>query len=241
MEELNGSRLANLTNETLNSPPRCSGLWPSKTVEIATYLSLMTSSLTGNVLLVAVFYRNKTLRTAVHYFIVNMAISDLIIPVVSLPLRIKKIYHDGLWLVDGVLATVLCKLTWIAEPVSTGVSILLMIVIAVDRFRAVLFSMKSCLFSQIKRRLIIAATWLVSVALNSHILYATKVVPRDTGPYCTFQWEPASHTRKVSLINLVQFVFLTSVSAIALTVLYSSNIISLNRQKKQSSLGKSND
>ena len=137
----------------------------------------MTSSLTGNVLLVAVFYRNKTLRTAVHYFIVNMAISDLIIPVVSLPLRIKKIYHDGLWLVDGVLATVLCKLTWIAEPVSTGVSILIMIVIAVDRFRAVLFSMKFCLFSQIKRRLIIAATWLVSVALNKSYPLCNKGCP----------------------------------------------------------------
>ena len=84
----------------------------------------MTFSFTGNGLLVAVFYRNKTLRTTVHYFIVNMAISDLIIPVVHLPWEISSTYHDGLWLVDGVLGTVLCKLVFNAWSVSTVVSIL---------------------------------------------------------------------------------------------------------------------
>ena len=105
MAELNGSGLTNTTNETFYFSPWCSGSWPSKTVEIATCLILMTFFLTGNVFLVAVFYRNKTLRTTVHYFIVNMAISDLITPVIHMLWVISKTYHDGLWLVVGVLGT----------------------------------------------------------------------------------------------------------------------------------------
>ena len=108
-------------------------------------------------LVVAVFYRNKTLRIAVHYFIVNMAISDLAFPVITLPWAINDVYHDGLWLVDGVLGTVLCKLVWLACGSSTCVSVLSMMGTAADRFHAVLFPMKSALFTRKKRRLIIAA------------------------------------------------------------------------------------
>ena len=53
--------------------------------------------------LLAVFYRNKALRTPVHYFIVNMVISDLIFPVIALPSLISYRYNDGLWLVDGII------------------------------------------------------------------------------------------------------------------------------------------
>ena len=232
MTETNGSGLANLTSHTCLSPLRCSGPGPSKTVAIPTYLVLMTFSLTGNLLIVAVFYRNRSLRTAVHYFIVNMAISDLMIPVIHLPWWMSCPYLDGLWLVDGVIGTVLCKLVWNTLSLSTVVSVVNMLVIAVDRFRAVLFPMKSALLSQNKRRLIIAATWLFSVALHGHIFYATKVVPRDTGPYCTFQWEPESHMQKVLQINLLAAVSLISVSAIVLTILYSSIIFSLHRRIK---------
>ena len=69
----------------------------------------------------------------------NMAISDIIMPLIYLPLAISETYNDGLWLVDGALGTVLCKLMHIAWGLSTYVSILSMMGSAVDRFHAVLF------------------------------------------------------------------------------------------------------
>ena len=77
----------------------------SKTTNAATItvgFLVLFLSLTGNFLVVAVFYRNKTLRTPVHYFIVNMAISDLMIPVVFLPLVIAREYNV-LWMVNEVI------------------------------------------------------------------------------------------------------------------------------------------
>ena len=238
MAELNGNGLANFTNQTSYSLPWCSGSWPSTTVEFTTYLFLTTFLLMGNVLLVAVFYRNKTLRTAVHYFIVNMAVSDLILPLIYLPWLISETYLDSLWLVEGVLGTVLCKLVKITELVSAEVSIFSMVAIAVDRFRAVLFPMKSVLLSQNKCQLIIAKTWVASVALQAHNLYAATAVPHDTGLDCVIQWEPASHTQKMILINLVLKPFLICSSAIVLSVLYSSIINLSTLTENPFSLGK---
>lgn len=221
----------NTTNHTFHvSSTRCTGSWPSKTVEIISYSILLTFSLLGNLLVVAVFYRNKTLRRAVHYFIVNMAVSDLLMPAITLPWWISAICQG--WLIgDGVVGTVLCKLVGMAWGVSTLVSILSMIAIAIERFHAVLFPMKAALFSPNKCRLIIAATWVVSVAYRAHYFYAMKLVSYKTGLHCVFHWESASYRTKVSKINWVLSFCVVSVSALVLTALYSSIIIFLYRQK----------
>ena len=229
----NGSgEFSNATNYTFHDfPSRCTGSWPSKTVELIIYSMLMTFSLLGNFLIVAIFYRNTRLRGPVHYFIVNMAFSDLVMPVIMLPWWISAIHHDGIWLIDGVFGAFICKLAGMAWGVSTFVSILSMIAIAADRFHAVLFPMRSALFSRNKCLLIIAATWVLSVAYRAHYLYAMKLLSFGTGLYCVFQWEPASYMREVSKITWILSFCLFSVSAIVLTVLYSSIIVFLYKQK----------
>ena len=232
MVEVNRSEsFPNATNGTLSSFAVCTGPYPPKSVTITFYSILMVLSLTGNVLVVAVFYRNKTLRTAVHYFIVNIAISDLALPVITLPWAISGAYLDGLWLVDGVLGTVLCKLVWIAWFISTCVSILSLMVTAADRFHAVLLPMKSALFTRKKRRMIIAAIWVASLAFQAIFLSGAKLVSNDTGIYCIIQWESTSYTKEMYRINWILIFCLTTVSAIVLTVLYSSIIFFLHRQK----------
>ena len=79
-----------------------------------------------------------------------MAISDLIFPVVFLPLVVVKEYIDGLWMSDGVTVTLLCKLGLVAWGVPITVSILSMVSIAVNRFHAILFAMKPPLISRKK-------------------------------------------------------------------------------------------
>ena len=74
-----------------------------KSPQIVIFLIILAIYLLiGNVLVVAVVYRNKTLRAAVHYFIANMAISrfDLVIPMANLSWKISNAYNDSVWLVD---------------------------------------------------------------------------------------------------------------------------------------------
>ena len=244
MVEVNGSEsLPKATNQTLSpfTPfGLCTGPSPPISVKITIYSVLMSFSLIGNLSVVAVFYRNKTLRTTVHYFIVNMAISDLIMPLIYLPWVTSKTCLDGLWLVDGILGTILCKLVVVSWGLSLCVSVLSMLGIAADRFHAiVLFFMKSALFSQNKRRLIIAATWVASVAFRTHFLYAAKLVPNNNTGHltCTVQWEPASYTSELYRIKWMLLFSLTAVSVIVLTVLYSSILFFSIQTEKQPSLG----
>ena len=220
-------------NETANYTSYQNGPQPSKTIQIAVFTLIMVLSLIGNFLIVAVFYTNRTLRTPINTFIVNMAIFDLIIPVITLPWKITTVYHDGLWLVGGVVGTVLCKLTRSSWSVSTFVSILSMIAIAVDRFHAVLFPIRLPLISLINCYIIIATTWVVSVASHAHYLYTAKLVTNDAGLVCEFQWEPASYTKEMEEITQLLLFCLTAISAIVLTVLYSSIIVYLYRQKNK--------
>ena len=232
MVKVNGSEsFLNATNQTLHSSARCTGSFPPMSVSLTIYSILMIFSLIGNLLVIAVFYRNKSLRTAVHYFIVNMAISDLIMPLIYLPWMISETYLDGLWLVDGILGTVLCKFVYIAWGISTCVSILSMLGIAADRFYAILFPLKPALFSRNKCMLMIVATWVTSVAFRAHFLYSAKLVPYDTGLKCVPQWESATYTIEIYRINWILLFCLTSVSVTVLTALYSSIILFLYRQK----------
>lgn len=234
MTELNTTGSSSVGNATTNQTFHgfCSGLRPSKTVQITTYSISMVLSLIGNVLVLLIFYRNKTLRTAVHYFIMNMAVSDLIYPVVFLPFRISAAYLDNEWLVRGVFGNILCKIAWNAGNISNFVSTVSMVVIAVDRFHAVLFPMRPTLLSRKKCRFIIIATWLAALGFCSHLIYAVQLVSNHSKRYrCLLKWTPASQTIVVVKIFLISFLCLTIGSAVVLTVLYSTIITRLYSQK----------
>ena len=206
------------------------------TTAIATRSMILLLSLIGNSLTVATFYRNKSLRTPVHYFIADMAISDLLIPVVVLPAMINAGYHgnDYFWSVGGLVGDVLCKLVRLAWDVSVAVSILSMLSIAVDRFHAILFPMKPPLISRKSCCLTVIMIWVVSIAFRGHYFYAYKIVPEGNELLCKFQWHPVSYTKIVEKITWLSLLLLSGVSAVALTLLYSSIIVSLYRQKKNS-------
>ena len=232
MAKLNRSEeLHNIANQTLHGSVSCTGVWPPKTVVITTCCIFLVLSFVGNVVVVAVFYSSKTMRKPFYYFMVNMAISDLIVPVIVLPVMISYTYHDGLWLVGGVIGSVLCKLTNILN-LSILVSILSMIAISADRFHTVLFPLKSTLISRNRCRSIIAAIWVAAVVLQAHYFYGAKLVNDNSGLHCIFQFEPALHTKEVIKITWISNFCLTCLSAIVLTVLYSSIVIVLFRQKK---------
>ena len=234
MVELNGSELVlNATNKTTYNPYACTDSSFDKIYQVSTISFLIISSLVGNSLIPVVFYRNKALRTPVHYFIVNMAVSDLIFGGILLPWFVSGSINDNRWLVDGVLGSGLCKLLWFTFTGPTVVSISNMIVLAFDRFRAVVFPLKPALISRKGCRTIIIATWIASMISGAGSIYALKLVSHGTKLYCVFFWNNESDTTRAMIIIGFSFVSLIVLSAIVLAVLYTAIIISLYRQKKR--------
>ena len=64
------------------------------TLRISPYVVIFFFTVIGNTVVLAVVYRNKTMRKTINFFIANMAFSDLIFTVISVP-RVVTIVSFG--------------------------------------------------------------------------------------------------------------------------------------------------
>ena len=236
MAVLNTSLLLyNTTRESLQNASICEDSTAQKVTKITAFGLLMLFSLVGNALVVVCFFKNQELRTPVNYFIVNMSISDLCIPVFALPRRLGwLIVGPNEWLVNGQLGSFLCKLLPFAEDVSTYVSKLSMVVVAIERFYSVVFALKPALVTNRSCTRLIALTWIIGMVFSAHFFYSFKLIhDNEAVAKCVFRWNPASQTAEAFKIQwIINFVCFTVVPFVVLTLLYVGIAVSLYRQKK---------
>jgi neuropeptide Y receptor len=61
---------------------------------IALYASMILFGATGNLLVILVVVRNAAMRTARNVFIVNLAVSDLMLCLITMPLTLVEILYQ---------------------------------------------------------------------------------------------------------------------------------------------------
>ncbi|XP_078364506.1 RYamide receptor-like [Oculina patagonica] len=154
------------------------------------YCLLFAVSMAGNIFIGIIVYKTKTMRKPINFLIVNMALSDLLFPIFLIPRRITELYVDSYypWQISGPLGQALCKLVNFLGEVSLTVSIQSLVLIAVDRFGAVVFPLSPQLIRSKLCPFFILATWIVAMAIWSPLLYASKVKEYPEGMQCTRQW-----------------------------------------------------
>ena len=96
-------------------------------------------------------------------------------------LNVTYLYLDNQWLISGPLGQALCKLLPFLTDASNVVSIQSLVLIAVDRFGAVVFPLRSALISLKLCPFFILATWNVALAVYSPYLFAYKLVEYADG------------------------------------------------------------
>ena len=222
----------NIQNDSVSG---CQNSSTETAAKITAYSLLIFFSLVGNSLIIACFVKNKELRTPVNYFILNMSISDLCTPVFALPRRLNwLIVGSSKWLVHGSIGSFLCKLLPFTEDVSTYVSKLSLVIIAVERFYSVVFALKSPLVTSKSCPRLIAFTWIISSVFSAHFLYTYRLIRTAKDEFmCLFRWDPVSHTAEAFKVQwIINFACFTVVPFILLTSLYTGIAVSLHRQKK---------
>ena len=199
------------------------------------YSVILVFALCGNAVVVHVVLKNKLLRKTINCFVVNMAVSDLLIPLVVIPRKITEIITDSAfkWLVDGLLGELLCKFVFFAQDVSTAVSVLTLLFIAMNRFGAVVFPLQTSFINSVCSRVVLLAlSWVFALGLHAPYFYAFKLAPGPDGDQmCTMNWEPAFEnipTMKRYSTALLLVIFI--IPFILLAVLYSFIWIHLKRQ-----------
>ena len=139
------------------------------------YCLFIIVSLAANSLIVMIVYKTPNLRKPINCFIANMASSDLLFPIFWIPLKLSKL-NATTFVISGQLGQAFCKLVFFFAKVSFAVSIQNLILIAVDRFGAVVFPLRSPLIRSKLCPCFILATWIVAVAFNLPYLFTFKLV-----------------------------------------------------------------
>ena len=59
------------------------------------YITIMIVAIVGNAMVVAVVYRNQSMHSVTNYFIVNLAIADIMVAVICLPMTLLFNMYKG--------------------------------------------------------------------------------------------------------------------------------------------------
>ena len=221
-------------NTTVNGSG-CSSLFNPTAAKIGqtfAYCLIFVVSLLGNSFIGMIVYKTHTLRKPINFFIVNMAMSDLLYSLFLFPMELTNLHSDSLT-TNGPLSQAFCKLKVFLAFVCVGASIQSLILIAVDRFGAVVFPLRSPLISSKLCPFFILATWIIAMAvLSPYLLTSAKIVQYPAGPQCEHRWnEDFGESFSLNNYVLAMFVVFIYIPIVMLTILYSIIVIKLKLQK----------
>uniref|UniRef100_A0A5K3EUG2 G_PROTEIN_RECEP_F1_2 domain-containing protein n=1 Tax=Mesocestoides corti TaxID=53468 RepID=A0A5K3EUG2_MESCO len=157
------------------------------------YGIIIVLSLVGNTIVILVILRFKSMQSITNLFIVNLAVSDLLMSLVAAPFTPIAAFFDS-W----VLPQILCKLLSFTMGVSVYVSTLTSTAIAVDRYLVIVHPF----FSKMRNWMcgtIIATIWAISTLICLPLAIHQKITvdPARNVTICTESW-PQGESRRTT-------------------------------------------
>ena len=224
-------------NSTANASSefwKCSTLVNSKAFKIGgtvAFCLILLVSIAGNSLIVMLVYKTPNLRKPINYFIANMASSDLLFILYMCHGILARLNIS--WIIGSQFGQAFCKLISFLPAVSTFTSIQNLILIAVDRFGAVVFPLRSPLIRSKLCPFFILATWVVAVAVTSPYVFAAKLVENSGRKQCDRNagWKEAfGEFSSYQDFTIVIFILFFYIPVLLLVILYSFIFIKLKEQ-----------
>ena len=213
-----------------NNSNICSNFVVSKEIKITIHVFTLVVALVGNSLLIAAY---KKIKEPLMLFIANMAASDLLTAIFLIPRLITIAIVDSLaWQVQGLVGTILCKMCTFLSDISLSVSTQSLAIIAVERFLAVAHPVMTRSITANVRRLIIASTWIVAMAIHAPYLYAVELVKDNEGNIMICQNKWINDDRSAFLrYNIFLLVTVLLIPLIAISILYPVVVVYIRRDK----------
>ncbi len=239
MPSRNNTTTAAILNETSPRQQNLSCILVDSTAEkisiLCAYCFILLGSFIGNTFIIIIVYKHRELRKTINYFIVNMAVSDLLFPLIAMPHQIIGLVSDSWhWRVSGILGLIFCKLYFFFIEVSLLVSVQSLVWIAIDRFVAVVFPIKVGLISTKTRTIAIVSTWIIGSLFYFPSLITVRLVEHANISYCEkvniksiFPSQEAG-----AGYNWIHLTFRFIAPLFLMTILYTVIAIALKRQSK---------
>ncbi|XP_053125864.1 neuropeptide FF receptor 1-like [Hemicordylus capensis] len=129
------------------------------TMFILAYLIIFLSCMAGNSLVCMVVMRNQRMRTVTNIFILNLAISDLLVGIFCVPTTLVDNLITG-WPFNQAI----CTMSGLVQGMSVSASVFTLVAIAMDRFHCIVLPFREKL-SLLKAVVIIAVVWLLAITI----------------------------------------------------------------------------
>ncbi|CAD6191299.1 unnamed protein product [Caenorhabditis auriculariae] len=178
---------------------------PSVLVPISVlYLHIFVLGIFGNLAVLYLTMRNRQLQTVQNIFILNLAASDVLMCLTSLPITlITNVYKTWLF------ASPVCKLLPLVQGASIFVSTFSLAAIALDRYNLVVRPHRIPLTSR-GASMVALSLWVISVVVCMPYGWYMDVIkiPGLCGVFCTEKW-PLAEVRKgyAFMVLITQFLF----------------------------------
>uniref|UniRef100_A0A8C7I443 Dopamine receptor D4 n=1 Tax=Oncorhynchus kisutch TaxID=8019 RepID=A0A8C7I443_ONCKI len=138
----------------------------------------------GNLLVCLSVYREKALKTTTNYFIVSLAVADLMLAVLVLPLFIYVEFQGGLWSLNMHV----CDGLMTMDVMLCTASIFNLCAISIDRFIAVSIPLNYNLKHVDQRQIfLLSATWILALAVASPVMFGIQNVPQRDSTECKLE------------------------------------------------------
>ncbi|XP_077115263.1 neuropeptide FF receptor 1 isoform X2 [Ranitomeya variabilis] len=101
---------------------------------ILAYTFIFLMCMIGNMLVCFIVLKNRQMRTVTNMFILNLAISDLLVGIFCMPTTLVDNLITG-WPFDNIM----CKMSGLVQGMSVSASVFTLVAIAVERFRCIVY------------------------------------------------------------------------------------------------------
>uniref|UniRef100_A0A182P5Y9 G-protein coupled receptors family 1 profile domain-containing protein n=1 Tax=Anopheles epiroticus TaxID=199890 RepID=A0A182P5Y9_9DIPT len=193
---------------------------------IVMYGTLIVFGATGNSLVVLAVARKPQMRTARNMFIVNLAVSDLLLCLVTMPLTLVEILTKY-WPMGRL--PFLCKSIGTLQATSIFVSTISITAIALDRYQVIVYPTRDSL--QLMGAIaILTGIWIISIVLASPMFITRQLIHYDVNlpslgieyvSYCIEDWPIAYGRVYYSAFTLcVQYVLPILIVSVAYLRIY---------------------
>ena len=216
-----------MENSTYNNSSENVPCSNAASIFFTTFMVLLSlASVIGNILVFVAVVRTPSLRTSTNYYYVNMAVSDFMSTITTWPLYLTdEIITSRGSLIQGRMATTACQAGVFVRNISHSVSLLSLVLIAVDRYIATVFPLKATRLTKKVRRVLLLSIWIITILSCFPSMYYSKVETFSQETYCILALKTSSITVYYTFCLILIVALLT-----AIIILYSRIMRVLKRR-----------
>ncbi|CDQ65720.1 unnamed protein product [Oncorhynchus mykiss] len=175
------------TDNSTNSTSCTNITLDPQVIAVGVFLSVfILVAIVGNILVILSVLCNRHLQTVTNFFIVNLAIADLLLSIIVLPFS-ASLEVLGCW----VFGRVFCNIWAAVDVLCCTASILSLCIISIDRYIGVKHCLKyPTIMTEKKAAVILVLVWVSSMVISIGPLLGWKEPPPTDESVCSITEEP---------------------------------------------------